>query len=239
MKYRRIAISTLSVVIGCVFISAAATTLSGCSGKSVDESDPAVMYKDAEDEISSDHYQIAIDKFKTIRNKFPYSKYAVDAQLRIADVYFLQESYPEAAAAYETFRDLHPKNEKIEYALFRIAKSYYKDIPDPIARDMATAQKAVDAYKDFLKRYPSVSESEEARKDLSDSRFKLAQKELYIADFYFKRAFYSSAKMRYQKIIELYSDTPTVTVAKRKLDKIIDYEAKHAPKQEAGTAGNG
>lgn len=230
-------------ILGCLLLGALSsgliTVLSGCSGKTVDESDPALLYKDAEEEVSSEHYQIAVDKFKTIRNKFPYSKYALDAQLRIADVYFLQESYTEAAAAYETFRDLHPKNEKIEYALFRIGKSYYKDIPDPIARDMSTAQKAVDAYREFLKRFPTAKESEEAKKDLADCRNQLAQKELYIADFYFKRQFYSSAKARYQKIIEQYSDTATVTVAKRKLDKIVDYEAKHAPKQEAGTPNNG
>src|SRR6476619_147606 len=107
----------------------AASSLPGCSGKAIDENDPAALYKDAEDDIKNDHYQIAIDKLRSIRNKFPYSKYAVDAQLRLADVYFLQEDFAEAAAAYETFRDLHPKHEKTSYAMFRIGKSYYKDSP--------------------------------------------------------------------------------------------------------------
>ena len=61
-----------------------------------------------------------IDKLKIIKNKYPYSKYALDASLRLADVYFLQESYTEAALAYESFRDLHPKHEKVPYAMFRI-----------------------------------------------------------------------------------------------------------------------
>lgn len=219
--------------------SSLTVSLSGCSGKSVEENDPALLYKDAEEEISSDHYQLAIDKLKTIRNKFPYSKYATDAQLRIADVYFLQESYTEAAAAYETFRDLHPKNEKIEYALFRIAKSYFKDIPDPLSRDMTNAQKASDAYQTFLKRYPAASESEEAKADLATARSKLAEKELYIGDFYFKRYFYSSAKGRYQKIMDIYPETPSATIAKRKLTWIAGYELRHAPKQDSEPSNNG
>src|SRR5436305_4595321 len=87
----------------------------GCAGTPVDENDPASLFKDAESDIQSDHYQIAVEKLRSIKNKFPYSKYALDAQLRIADVYFLEESYAEAAAAYETFKDLHPKHEKAGY----------------------------------------------------------------------------------------------------------------------------
>ena len=59
---------------------------------------------------------------KTIKNKFPYSNYATEAQLKIADVYYMQESYGEAAVAYEAFRDLHPKHEKVPYAMFRIGE---------------------------------------------------------------------------------------------------------------------
>src|SRR4051794_12993325 len=104
-------------------------SIAGCSSAPVDENDPASLLKEAEEEIQSDHYQMAIDKLRAIKNKFPYSKFAVDAQLRIADVYFLQESFAEAATSYESFRDLHPKHEKVGYAMFKAAKSYFNDIP--------------------------------------------------------------------------------------------------------------
>ncbi len=195
--------------------------LIGCSTTPVDENDPASLLKDAEEEIQSDHYQIAIDKLRVIKNKFPYSKYALDAQLRIADVYFIQESYPEAATAYESFRDLHPKHEKVGYAMFRAAKSYFNDIPNTIARDLTTARKALDAFSDYLHRFPQATESEEARKDVTQIRQLLADKVLYIADFYYKRDFYDSAKPRYKKIVELYPDTDAAKIASEKL-AIID-----------------
>ena len=122
----------------------------GCSGKSTTENDPASIYKDAEDDIQNDRFQLATDKLRILKNKFPYSNYAVDAQLRLADVYFLQESWAEAAANYESFRELHPKHPKVAYAMFRAGKSYYSDSPGNIARDLSPASKALDAYNDFL-----------------------------------------------------------------------------------------
>lgn len=200
--------------------------LSGCSGKSVNDKDPSALYDDAMEDIKSDHYQIALEKLRTVKNKFPYSKVAVDAQLKIADVYFAQEQWAEAASSYETFRDLHPRHEKVAYAMFRAAKSYFNDIPDPIARDLTPAQKAVDAYRDFLRQYPAAAEAEEAKKDLAKAREDLAGKELYIAEFYYKRDFFESAKGRYEKILEQYPETQAATQAKTRLASIEEYLSK-------------
>ncbi len=226
-------------VVIAVLGASAASMLSGCSSAPVNESDPAALYKDAEDDIKNDHYQIAIDKLRTVRNKFPYSKYSVDAQLRLADVYFLQEDFAEAAAAYETFRDLHPKHEKVAYAMFRVGKSYYKDSPSNVARDLTPAQKSVDAYQEYLRRFPSAADAQEARTDLEAARGLLASKELYIGNFYFKRDFYDSAKPRFERVISLYPETPAASEAKEKLAKIADYEAKHPRTEQKETGKNG
>ena len=192
---------------------------SSCSTTPIDENDPAALLKEAEGDIESDHYLIAIDKLRVIKNKFPYSKHAIDAQLRIADVFFLQESYAEAAGSYESFRDLHPKHEKAGYALFRAGKSYYHDIPSTISRDLTPAKKALETYRDFLNRYSHAPETIEAQKDSAEIRGLLADKELQIAEFYFKRDFYHSAKPRYKKVIELYPETTAAEIAMKKLAK--------------------
>jgi outer membrane protein assembly factor BamD len=194
--------------------------ISGCSTTSIDENDPAALIKDAQEDIQSDHYQLAIDKLRSIKNKFPYSKYAIDAQLLIADVYFMQDSFADAAASYESFRDLHPRHEKASYALFRVGKSYFKDSPSTIARDLTSAKKALDAYNDFLRFYPTSEEVAEAKTDIATLRQMLAEKELYIGDFYFKRDFFESAKPRYKKVIELFPETEAARTAEAKLKRI-------------------
>ena len=220
----------VGILLAMALINTAPTFLTGCAGKTVNEGDPASLYQDAEDEIKSDHYQIAVEKLRTIKNKFPYSKYALDAQLRIADVLFMQESYAEAAASYETFRDLHPKHEKVGYAMFRVAKAYYNDIPNPTSRDLTPAQKALEAYNEFLRRFPAAPEATEARQDVAVTRNVLAEKELYIGDFYYKRDFPESAKPRYEKVVTIYPDTVAAKQAREKIAKIDVALSKKPPK---------
>jgi outer membrane protein assembly factor BamD len=207
------------------------TILSGCAGATIDESDPAALYQDAEEEIKSDHYQLALDKLKAIKNKFPYAKQAVDAQLRIADVLYLQESFAEAAAAYESFRDLHPKHEKVGYAMFRTGKSYFNDMPGAVSRDMTSAQKALDSYNEFLQRFPKAPEAPEAQNDVALIRKGLAEKELYIGDFYLKRDFPDSARPRYEKVVAMFPETDAARQAREKLERIA--KRSGPPKEKA------
>lgn len=194
--------------------------LVACSSAPINESDPNSLLQDAEGEIQSDHFQLAIDKLRIIKNKFPYSKVAVDAQLRIADVYFMQESYAEAAASYEAFQELHPKHEKAAYAMYRSAKSHFNDIPGNIARDLTGAHKAMETYSIFLRRYPNSTDAPAAQTELAAIRQLLGEKEISIGDFYYRRDFYDSAKPRYQKVIDLYPDTPAAKTAQEKLEKL-------------------
>jgi outer membrane protein assembly factor BamD len=218
--------SKLAVFLLLGLLGGTSSFVTGCSSAPINDNEPERLFKDAEDDIQSDHYQIAIEKLKTIRNKFPYSSFATEAQLKIADVYYLQDAFAEAALAYEAFRDLHPKHEKVGYAMFRAAKSYYNDTPGTIARDLTTTQKALDAYNDYLKRFSQAPEAAEARKDLAECKRLLAEKELYIGDFYFKRDFFVSAKPRYQKILNLYPETAAAAEAKQKIARIDEAQAR-------------
>lgn len=185
----------------------AAIAVTSCSGKSVDDGNAQEVYKDAEEDISDKRYTIALDKLKVLKNKFPYSNIATQAKLRIADVYFLEESYIEASAAYEGFRDMHPRNEKADYVLFRIGESYFFQLPDSDDRDMGPAAKAIEAYRELVQLYPKSQYVDAAKKHLSQATEMQASKEKYIADFYYARDMYDSAASRYEKITSKFPDT--------------------------------
>ena len=196
-----------------VFLFFGIIFFSGCSGIPVDPHDPVALLEEAERDIRVDHYQLALEKLRDIKNKFPYSQTLPLVQLRIADVYFLQDAFLESASAYESFRDLHPKHPKVAYAMFRIGKSYFRDFPSQIQRDLTSGHKALEAYYAFLKRFPEVYESEEARRDIGAIRKKLAEKDLAIADFYWRRNYFEAAQPRYQKILEIYAETESAKKA--------------------------
>lgn len=230
MTYRR------TVLLGLFLASLSfglVSSLPGCAGSAVSENDPAALMQDAEEDIKGDHFQLALDKLRSIKNKFPYSKYSLEAQLRMADVYFMQEAFPEAAAAYESFADLHPKHEKVPYALFRAGKSYLMDSPDLAARDLTSAQKAVDAYTEFLRRFPQSPDATGAKEDVIRLRNQLAEKELYVGNFYFKRSGFRAAKLRYQKVLELFPESEAAKEAKEKLSGIDDKIRKEIEEENA------
>ncbi|MBI2604693.1 MAG: outer membrane protein assembly factor BamD [Deltaproteobacteria bacterium] len=181
----------------------------GCSGKDIDENNPQAVFDDAEDDVKDKRYQMALDKMKNLKNKFPYSHLATTAQLRIADIHFLEEAFIESAGAYETFRDLHPKYEKADYVIFRIGESYFNQLPSSLDRDLTPAAKAIDAYRELGTLYPKSEYLSTARQHLAEASEQLSGKERYIADFYFKREMYDSAARRYEKIASKYPETKT------------------------------
>lgn len=179
----------------------------GCSSKRTDANNPQDLVNDAEEDIKDKRYIIALDKLKNVKNKFPYSHMATQAQIRIADVYFVEESYIEAAGAYETFREMHPKHEKSDYVLFRIGESYFLQLPDSSDRDHGPATKAIEAYRELIGLYPKSQYVNDAKAHLKDATEKLAEKERYVADFYYTRDMYDSAALRFEKIVTQFPNT--------------------------------
>ncbi len=207
------------VMIGSLWIGAA-HFLSGCSSEKVNENDPASVFKDAEDDIKNDRYLLALDKLRVIKSKFSYTSYGALAQLRMGDVYFLQESYPEASAAYETFVELYPKHEKAGYAQFRVGESYFLDIPTIVERDLKSAESAIQAYTTYLKRYPNGEFEKVAHEHKATAYNKLAEKELTIAQFYIRKKKYDAARTRLQKVINQYGDSPSAPQAMNTLKEM-------------------
>lgn len=208
-------------IISSLFLLLAAGLYSGCASYKLDDGDPEALYRAAERDFNSDRFQLAAEKLRTVRNKFPYSHYSILAQLKLADVYYEQESYLEAAVAYETFVDLHPNHEKASYAKYRVADSYLKDCPANIARDQSSAKKAEDAFLSFMQKYPNAPEIEEVKKGLISARTRQAKKEFYIGEHYRRWEFYDSARARYKNVLDKFSDTDVTSDARAAFDSII------------------
>jgi outer membrane protein assembly factor BamD len=189
----------------------------GCSSKKVNENDPKEMFDDAESDIKNDRYLLALDKLRVVKSKFAYTSYGALAQLRIADVYFLQESYPEAASSFDTFVELYPKHEKAAYALYKAGESQFLDIPSNIARDLKSADSAIHTLDNYTTKYPSGEYVQKALQMRQLAYDRLAEKELSIAQFYIKRKKPDSARLRLNRILDDYSHSSSADKAKELL----------------------
>jgi outer membrane protein assembly factor BamD len=165
-----------------------------------------VVYREAKELIADGRFLMAIEKLNLIRSKYPYSYYATHAELLNADVLFAQENYVEAAAAYIVFKDFHPKHAKMNYVIWRIAESFYFQLPSTFDRDLAPGHEAVKYYKDLIRNFPDSEYVKEAKDKIISCQTMFRQKEQYIADFYFKTEVYDSARFRYLSILSNFSD---------------------------------
>lgn len=190
-----------------LFVYFVVSTFHGCSGNTIDnDSPPEAQYAEGERLMKKDRYIEAVERFRILKSRYPYSKYAALATLKIGDVHFQEESFIEAASAYKIFRELYPKHENAAYALYRIGECYYNLMPSTADRDLDPATSAIEAYSQYRKEYPGAPEQKKAEERVHELREKLAEKENYVGEFYFKRDLYQAAASRYLYLLENYSE---------------------------------
>jgi outer membrane protein assembly factor BamD len=167
------------------------------------------------DEMKAQNWENANKLFEYVKSKYPFSKQAALADLRLADVKFSQELFTEAAAAYQAFGQLHPNHEEADYARFRIGLSQYSDAPSDFAlfppsheKDQRVVREAVKSLEEFLAAFPKSKYVPEAEKTLALARARLAEHEWYAAEFYASRQKWAGAAGRLETLLKLYPESP-------------------------------
>jgi outer membrane protein assembly factor BamD len=211
-----------------LFIFIVSLTLFSCASEEKLADTPEAAFALAQDFEKSDRNQIAIQRYMDVKNKYPYSSLATEAELAIADVYFKTEDFTEAQISYQNFKEFHPKHSKIDYVIFRIGLSYYQQLPDSIDRDLSLANDAIYAFNELIKKYPNSTYKAEAEDYRKKAFVMLNEKELYIADFYFQQKLFDSAFNRYEMSYKKFSgfglDARSVAGAVRSARELNDFE---------------
>jgi outer membrane protein assembly factor BamD len=187
-----------------------ALTCSGCSllGRfftaEEDENDSFLAW-DGMEKYEEGDYKGAKKSFEKIKDWYPYSKFAMLAELKVADSHYKLGEYEEAIFAYEEFENLHPRNEVIPYVVYQIGRCYYAQIDTP-DRDQEKAKRARDTFVRLMATYPDSDYSVKAREYYNKSLKTLAESEFGIGLFYYKSKHYRAALQRFKSVIERYPD---------------------------------
>jgi outer membrane protein assembly factor BamD len=148
-------------------------------------------------------YTRAIETFQAIIDNYPYSDYAVKAELRIADAYFDDERYDEALSYYQDFADLHPQHERVPYTVLRSALCHYNQIRS-VNRDQTPTRLALQFLERLVRTYPFAPESREGEELLRKLRTQLAENLMEVGTFYLERGEYQAAAERYRELLNHY-----------------------------------
>jgi len=185
-----------------VLAAMTAALLQGCATTKL-SGPPDVMFKEGEESFKKGNYEDAIAQWKKVKESYQSPELSARAEINIADAYFLNKDYIEAAAAYEDFRKLHPNHEKVAYALYRLGLCYYKQITG-IDTDQTPVKSAVNLLDSFLRQYPKSEYTAEVRALLDECMMKQVQYEIYVGRFYLRTDKYAAAIKRLEEALVKY-----------------------------------
>ncbi|HVF35679.1 MAG TPA: outer membrane protein assembly factor BamD [Candidatus Saccharimonadia bacterium] len=198
-----------------------ALALSACGGRTkldatellpVDE-----LYAEAKQSLDSGNYDRSIRYYKRLVARFPFGRYTEQAQLDLAFAQFKSSDNDEAFSTINRFVKTYPTHRHIDYAFYlRGLINFNREIglleryirQDNTRRDRGFARQSFKDFGELLERYPNSRYAPDARQRMVHLRNGLAQSELNVAEFYFRRKAYVAAQGRAKYIIENYQETP-------------------------------
>jgi outer membrane protein assembly factor BamD len=206
------------------FLVIATLGLAGC-GLLPEESDETAswsaskLYSEAKVAMGSGAYDKAVKYYEKLEARFPYGRYAQQAQLEVAYAYYRQSEPASAVAACDRFIRLHPNHPSVDYALYLKGLANFNEdtsifsvlgSQDLTERDPKAAQEAFDSFKELVTRFPESKYADDARLRMNYLVNALAGHEVLVAEYYIRRGAYVAAVNRAQTCIKTYPESPAV-----------------------------
>jgi len=203
---------------------AIAFSLAGC-GPAKDDIDLTAdwsaekFYLAARAELDEQNYLTAIEYYETLESRFPFGKYATQAQIDVAYAYYKFEEPDSAVTAIDRFIKLHPRNPGVDYAYYLKGLVNFErggTVLDVISeRDLSDFDKnlLLAAYNDFrvlTQRFPDSKYVTDARKRMVFLRNELARSDFTIASYYASREAWIAVTNRTRFILQNYQGSSVI-----------------------------
>lgn len=202
-----------------------ATLLGGCgifSGNSADKTagwSAQKLYAEAEDEMSAGGYSNAIKLFETLQSRYPFGRYAQQAQMEIAYAQWKDGEKELALAAADRFIKQYPNSPNADYVYYLKGLVNFNDNlgilgslagQDLTERDPKALRDAFDAFRELATKFPESKYTPDAIVRLKYLVNALAAHEIHVARYYLRRGAYVAAANRAEVVVQQYQQTPAV-----------------------------
>jgi len=206
-----------------VLLWLAAAVVAGLAGCSSIDKDPTLkwdaekLYAEAKEEMTVGNWKKARELLEKLEARFPFGRYAQQAQMEITYTYYKENDSAQAVTAAERFLKLNPNHPNADYVQFLKGLSLFSDDlgvfgrrfgRDPTSRDPKAMREAFDAFKELAVRYPNSRYAPEATARMNYLVNALAQSEVNVARYYFARGAYLAAVQRSQVALREYVGAP-------------------------------
>ena len=180
------------------------------------------LYGEAKDEMYSRNWEKAIKYLEKLEARYPYGRFAQQAQLDVAYAYWKSGERASAVAAADRFIKLYPNHTNVDYAWYLKGLVNFNenqgifavfDNPDMTERDPKGSYSAFEAFKEVVTRFPESKYAEDAAARMRFLVNSLAQNEVHVARYYMKRGAYVAAANRAQYAVQNYPNAPAIEEA--------------------------
>ena len=167
--------------------------------------------------MAGGHYEAAIKLFQRLESNYPFGTYASQAQMEIAYAHYKAQDQAEALAAVERFIKLHPNHPQVDYMYYLRGLINFNDqlgflsflySQDPTERDPKATREAFAAFKALVDKFPNSKYAPDSLQRMNYLINAMAQYEVHVANYYYRRGAYLAALNRAQDAVTNYSDAP-------------------------------
>lgn len=200
--------------------------IAGCSGLAEQDQtagwSAARLYSEAKDAQAESNWESAAKLLEKLEARFPYGRYAQQAQLELGYVYWKANEAGSALAACDRFIKLHPNHPAVDYVYYlKGLVNFNEDLgllgfissQDATERDPKAAREAFDSFKELATRFPESKYTPDAVKRMNYLVNALASLEVHVARYYIKRGAYVAAANRAQFAVKTYPQAPAIEEA--------------------------
>ena len=180
------------------------------------------LYAEAKDNLNDGNYERAVKLFETLEARYPFGRYAQQAQLEVAYAYYKDSEPISAIAACDRFIKLHPNHPNVDYAYYlKGLANFNEDLgllgnlvdQDLSERDPVAARDAFLAFKELVTRFPESKYAADSTARMKYLVNALASHEVHVAKYYLKRKAWVAAANRAKEVLKSYPEAPALEEA--------------------------
>lgn len=208
--------------------AALALVLTGCStfGDDEDEKIPErsaqELYDSAQVSLKGGNWPSAVQKLEALDARFPFGPYSHQGQLDLIFAYYKNGDTERAVTNAERFIRSNPRHASVDYAYYMRGLAQFQDDEsffkrtfnaDIWKRDASSARKSFDSFAELLRQFPQSKYAADSRQRMIYLRNRLAQYEIFVAQYYLRREIYVAAVNRAKYVVEQFPQSTSVADA--------------------------
>ena len=175
------------------------------------------LYSEAKDAMGDGAFDKAIKLFEKLESRYPYGRYAQQAQLEIAYAHFRLSDAAAAISACDRFIRLHPNHPSVDYAYYlKGLVNFNEDLglfgnisnQDLSERDPKAARESFETFKELLTKFPDSKYAADATARMKYLVNALASHEVQVARYYMNRRAYIAPVNRAQGALKSFPEAP-------------------------------